>query len=114
MDRLSYRVLDDPRLRGWIVTEKVKCGRKTCPCSTDRQRKGHGPYVYLRYPVRDPGQETYRLRRLYLGKPGSPKVRKLRQAIRQAKAKVRHQWQQARDAEARAWVWIRQLQRLRV
>lgn len=87
MSRLTYRTIDDPRLRGWIVKERVRCGNPGCRCSTGR---GHGPYFYLRYPMFDPGRGRYIRRRLYVP---ARKVAILRQQIRHAKSQARREHQ---------------------
>jgi len=85
MPKLTYREIDDPRLRGWIVYERVRCGSPGCHCST---RKRHGPYPYLYFRVFNSEAGTYRLKKEYV-KPS--KVRRLRQQIRGAKAQVRRE-----------------------
>jgi len=85
MPPLSYRSIDDPRLRGWIIRERVRCGNPGCHCSTGRK---HGPYTYLYFRVFDPVLESYRLRKEYV-KPR--RVALLRRQIRQAKNQARRQ-----------------------
>ena len=87
MLRLNYRDIDDPRLRGWIYREWVRCGDSSCRCSTGKGKR-HGPYAYLYYPVFDPARSAYRLKKEYV-KPG--RVRVLRRQIRQAKAQARRE-----------------------
>ena len=82
---LTYRNIDDPRLRGWIYRERVRCGASGCHCSTGRK---HGPYTYLYFRVFDPVLESYRLKKEYV-KPR--RVATLRRQIRQAKAQARRQ-----------------------
>jgi len=50
MPHLTYRNIVDPRLRGWIYRERVRCGNPGCHCSTGRK---HGPYYYLHYRAYD-------------------------------------------------------------
>jgi hypothetical protein len=90
MPKLSYREIDDPRLRGWIVYERVRCGSPGCHCST---QKRHGPYPYLYFRAFDSEAGTYRLKKEYV-KPS--KVRRVRQQIRRAKARVRREHQATR------------------
>lgn len=57
------RVLNDPELTGYIVKEKVTCGKKNCKCS--RGEKHEAFYVYWREYMPDGARK---LRKLYIKK----------------------------------------------
>jgi len=76
MPRLSYREIDDPRLRGRLVKERVHCRNLVCHCSTGQRQR---PYYYLRYPVYDTLQEHWRRKKEYVP---AHKVAALRREIR--------------------------------
>ena len=90
MPRLTYREIDDPRLRGWLVKERVRCGNRGCHCSTGKR---HGPYTYLRYPVYDALQERWRRRKEYVP---THRADSIRREIRRIKMKIRRQHEAVR------------------
>lgn len=91
MPSLTYREIDDPRLRGWLIKERVRCGNAGCHCSTGKR---HGPYTYLHYPIYDDLEERWRRRKEYVP---AHKVADLRRTIRRVKSKIRREHQATRS-----------------
>ncbi len=91
MPHLTYRGIDDARLRGWVIRERVRCGNPGCHCSTRGTK--HGPYYYLLFPVFDPTLGGYKLKKEYVRRQ---RAATLRRQIRKAKVQVRRQHAQAK------------------
>ncbi len=60
-----------PMRIGSVVKQYMFCGKASCACHRDPQKK-HGPYYYLSY--KEKGQSRYK----YLGKATSPEVERAR------------------------------------
>jgi len=90
MPQLTYRNIDDPRLRGWIYRERVRCGNPGCHCSTGRK---HGPYYYLHYRAYDLERGIWCRRKTYVS---ARRVATLRRQIREAKAQARREHRRTR------------------
>ena len=60
-----------PMRVGSVVKQYMFCGKPSCVCHRDLQKK-HGPYYYLSY--KEKGQSRYK----YLGKATSPEVERAR------------------------------------
>jgi hypothetical protein len=60
-----------PMRIGSVVKQYMFCGKPSCACHRDPQKK-HGPYYYLSY--KEKGQSRYK----YLGKATSPEVERAR------------------------------------
>lgn len=108
MPPLTFREIEDPRLRGWLIRERVRCGNAGCRCSTARPRR-HGPYIYLHYPLYDPMQGVWRRKKAYVRKAEVPK---LRRAIQRAKTAVRQEQQRVRTLHQQAQVAMRVLDQM--
>ena len=55
---------EDPESVGWLVRERVRCGKANCRCARDPQAR-HGPYVYHYWREYDADGEA-RLRKRYV------------------------------------------------
>jgi len=93
MPHLAYRNIDDPRPRGWICREKVRCGDPSCYCSSGRT---HDPYYYLDVRVFDLERGTWCRRKLYVE---ARRFGATRRAIRRAKTLVRRQHEAMRATQ---------------
>lgn len=70
--RLESQLMRPKPMRiGSVVKQYMFCGKVSCACHRDPQKK-HGPYYYLSYKER--GQSRYK----YLGKAASPEVERAR------------------------------------
>lgn len=71
-DHLEKQLMRPKPMRiGSVVKQYMFCGKPSCACHQDPQKK-HGPYYYLSY--KEGGQSRYK----YLGKATSPRVERAR------------------------------------
>ena len=71
-ERLEAQLMRPKPMRaGSVVRQSMFCGKASCACHRDPQKK-HGPYYYLSY--KEGGQSRYK----YLGKATNPAVERAR------------------------------------
>ena len=71
-ERLEAQLMRPKPMRvGSVVRQYMFCGKASCACHRDPQKK-HGPYYYLSY--KEGGQSRYK----YLGKATNPGVERAR------------------------------------
>ena len=86
------QALAENALPGTLSEVMLRCGKKTCGCSTDPNRR-HGPHLYLKF--RD---ENGRNTSLYIPRSYAPEVRRAAEAWSKLRESVAELGRQNREA----------------